>query len=43
MPEVDARAEPELDVAIGDIRAAADRLKGVVPRTPVLTSPPFFA
>jgi threonine dehydratase len=38
MPEVDARAEPELDVAIGDIRAAADRLKGVVHRTPVLTS-----
>lgn len=38
MPEVDERAEPELDVAIGDIRAAADRLKGVVHRTPVLTS-----
>ncbi len=38
MPKVDECAEPELDVAIGDIRAAADRLKGVVHRTPVLTS-----
>ncbi len=38
MPEVDARAEPELDVPIGDIRAAADRLSGLVHRTPVLTS-----
>lgn len=38
MPEVDARAEPELDVPIGDIRAAAERLSGLVHRTPVLTS-----
>jgi threonine dehydratase len=38
MPEVDASAEPELDVPIGDIRAAADRLQGLVHRTPVLTS-----
>jgi threonine dehydratase len=38
MPEVDASAEPELDVPIGDIRAAADRLSGLVHRTPVLSS-----
>src|SRR5688500_19740542 len=38
MPEVDARAEPELDVPIEDIRAAADRLSGLVHRTPVLSS-----
>jgi threonine dehydratase len=38
MPEVDASAEPELDVPIGDIRDAAERLKGLVHRTPVLTS-----
>src|SRR3990170_6570319 len=38
MPEVDARAEPELDVLIADIRDAADRLSGLVHRTPVLTS-----
>jgi threonine dehydratase len=38
MPEVDARAEPELDVPIADIRAAAERLSGLVHRTPVLTS-----
>ena len=38
MPEVDARAEPELDVPIGDIRAAAERLSGLVHRTPVLGS-----
>lgn len=38
MPEVDASAEPELDVPIGDIRAAADRLAGLVHRTPVLSS-----
>ena len=38
MPEVDARAEPERDVQIGDIRAAAERLSGLVHRTPVLTS-----
>jgi threonine dehydratase len=38
MPEVDARAEPELDVPIGDIRAAAERLSGLVHRTPVLSS-----
>ncbi len=38
MPEVDARAEPELDVPIEDIRAAAERLSGLVHRTPVLTS-----
>jgi len=38
MPEVDARAEPELDVPIGDIRAAAERLSGLIHRTPVLTS-----
>jgi threonine dehydratase len=38
MPEVDARAEPELDVPIGDIRAAAERLSGLLHRTPVLTS-----
>ena len=38
MPEVDASAEPELDVPIGDIRDAAERLTGLVHRTPVLTS-----
>jgi threonine dehydratase len=38
MPEVDARAEPELDVPIVDIRAAAGRLAGLVHRTPVLSS-----
>jgi len=38
MPEVDARAEPRLDVPIEDIRAAAERLSGLVHRTPVLTS-----
>jgi len=38
MPEVDTRAEPELDVPLGDIRAAADRLAGLVHRTPVLSS-----
>ena len=38
MPEVDARAELELDVPIADIRAAAERLSGLVHRTPVLTS-----
>ncbi len=38
MPEVDASAEPELDVPIGDIQAAADRLSGLVHRTPVLSS-----
>jgi threonine dehydratase len=38
MPEVDASAEPELDVPIGDIRAAADRVSGLVHRTPVLSS-----
>lgn len=38
MPEVDARAEPELDVPIEDIRAAAERLSGLVHRTPVLSS-----
>ena len=38
MPEVDASAEPELDVPIGDIRAAADRLQGLIHRTPVLAS-----
>jgi threonine dehydratase len=38
MPEVDASAEPRLDVPIEDIRAAADRLSGLVHRTPVLTS-----
>jgi threonine dehydratase len=38
MPEVDASAEPELDVPLGDIRAAADRLSGLVHRTPVLSS-----
>ncbi len=38
MPEVDAHAEPELDVSLGDIRAAADRLSGLVHRTPVLSS-----
>ena len=38
MPEVDASAEPELDVRLGDIRAAADRLSGLVHRTPVLSS-----
>jgi threonine dehydratase len=38
MPEVDTRAEPRLDVPIGDIRAAAERLSGLVHRTPVLTS-----
>ncbi len=38
MPEVDARAEPELDVPLGDIRAAADRLADIVHRTPVLAS-----
>ncbi len=38
MPEVDPRAEPELDVPIRDIRAAAERLSGLVHRTPVLTS-----
>jgi len=38
MPEVDARAEPRLDVPIKDIRAAAERLSGLVHRTPVLTS-----
>ncbi len=38
MPEVDARAEAELDVPIEDIRAAAERLSGLVHRTPVLTS-----
>jgi threonine dehydratase len=38
MPEVDASAEPELDVPIGDIRAAADRLSGLVHRTPVFSS-----
>jgi threonine dehydratase len=38
MPDVDARAEPELDVPIGDIRDAAERLTGLVHRTPVLTS-----
>jgi len=38
MPELDAHAEPRLDVPIEDIRAAADRLSGLVHRTPVLTS-----
>jgi threonine dehydratase len=38
MPEVDTRAEPELDVPLGEIRAAADRLSGLVHRTPVLSS-----
>ena len=38
MPEVDARAEPEFDIPIGDIRAAAERLSGLVHRTPVLSS-----
>ncbi|MEA2612923.1 MAG: threonine dehydratase [Chloroflexota bacterium] len=38
MPEVDTSAEPELDVPIGDIRDAAERLTGLVHRTPVLTS-----
>src|SRR3990170_2239919 len=38
MPEVDARAEPELDVPIEDIRAAAERISGLVHRTPVLSS-----
>ena len=38
MPEVDARAEPELDVPIGEILAAADRLSGLVHRTPVMSS-----
>jgi threonine dehydratase len=38
MPEVDGRAESELDVPIGDIRAAAERLSGLVHRTPILTS-----
>ena len=38
MPEVDASAEPELDVPIGDIRDAAERLTGLIHRTPVLTS-----
>ena len=38
MPEVDTSAEPELDVPIADIRAAADRLLGLVHRTPVLSS-----
>jgi threonine dehydratase len=38
MSEVDASAEPELDVPIGDIRDAAVRLTGLVHRTPVLTS-----
>jgi threonine dehydratase len=38
MPEVDASAEPELDVPIGDIRDAAERLTGLVHRTLVLTS-----
>ena len=38
MPEVDASAEPELDVPLTDIRAAADRLSGLVHRTPVLSS-----
>jgi threonine dehydratase len=36
--EVDARPEPEHDVPIADIRAAAERLTGLVHRTPVLTS-----
>ena len=38
MPEVDASAEPELDVPLADIRAAAERLSGLVHRTPVLSS-----
>jgi threonine dehydratase len=38
MPEVDASAEPELDVPIGEIQAAADRLSGLVHRTPVFSS-----
>ena len=38
MPEVDASAEPDLDVPLADIRAAADRMAGVVHRTPVLSS-----
>jgi threonine dehydratase len=38
MPDVDARAEPALDVPIGEIRAAAGRLSGLVHRTPLLTS-----
>ena len=38
MPEVDASAEPELDVPLADIRAAAERLSGLVHHTPVLSS-----